>query len=58
MAIKFIPEDTEVSLKGREPVDKEIASLLKHLLVGLRKVELQLEKLTNEPIDEDDARTQ
>jgi hypothetical protein len=54
MAIKFIPEDTEVSLKGQKEFEALVLSLMKRTINGLHKVEKQLEKITDEEIDNDE----
>jgi hypothetical protein len=55
MAIKFVPRSTKVSLEGQEAYEKMVLSLLKCAINGLNRVELQLEKITDEEIDQDDG---
>jgi len=55
MTIKFIPSNQGVKLLDREKQDKMIIDLLKCTINGLKRVELQLEKLTEEEIDPDDG---
>jgi hypothetical protein len=55
MAIKFVPDDKGVVLEGREANDAHILNMLKCIFNKLNRVELQLEKLTDEAIDQDDG---
>jgi hypothetical protein len=52
--IKFIPNDQSVSLIGQEKWEQMVLDLLRCTTNGLHRVEKQLEKLTEEPIDEDE----
>lgn len=54
MAIKFIPDDTSVSLEGQEQYEATVLSLLKCTVEKLHRVEKQLEKITDEEIDQDE----
>ena len=56
MAIKFIPSNPEVAITGNEVHEKSLVALLKCVINGLNRVEKQLEKLTDEEIDQDDGR--
>ena len=55
MAIKFIPSNQEVTLAGQEEHQKALLSLLRCAINGLNRVEKQLEKLTDESIDDDEG---
>lgn len=55
MAIRFVPDDKGVVLEGQEAFEKQSLSLLKCLINKVNRVELQLEKLTEESIDQDDG---
>ena len=55
MAIKFIPSNRKVTIEGGEVHEKAVLSLLRCLVNKVNRVELQLEKLTEEPIDSDDG---
>lgn len=55
MTIKFVPSSQGVKLLDREMHDKAVLDLLKCAINGLKRVELQLEKLTEEEIDADDG---
>jgi hypothetical protein len=55
MAIKFVPSDKGVKLEDRDGHDKQVLSLLKYLANKLNRLELQLEKLTDQEIDPDDG---
>jgi len=56
MAIKFIPSSDKVQLVGQEAHEAELKSLLTCAINGIHRVELQLEKLTDDKIDSDDGR--
>jgi hypothetical protein len=55
--IKYIPDDTAVSLVGQEEYEQLVINLLKCTINGLHRVEKQLEKLTDEEIDHDERTT-
>lgn len=56
MGIKFIPTNQEVIAVGEEAYRSEISGLLRTLIDGIHRVEKQLEKVTEEPLDEDERR--
>lgn len=54
MAIKFIPFDNTTKLEGQEAYEAMVMKLLKDTIDGLHRVEKQLEKITDEEIDQDE----
>lgn len=54
MAIKFIPSNQEVTILGQKEHEAKLLDVLKCVVNGLHRVELQLEKLTDESIDSDE----
>ena len=56
MTIKFLPEDKGVIIEAEDDFRKQLLSLLVCTVNGLNRVELQLEKLTEDKIDPDDGR--
>lgn len=56
MAIKFVRSNQGVKLLDREEYDTAVLNLLKCAINGLHRVELQLEKLTDDEIDSDDGK--
>lgn len=55
MAIKFIPSNKEVIISGEDTFKASILSLLCVTVNKLNRLELQLEKLTDEEVDSDDG---
>jgi hypothetical protein len=54
--IKFIPDDQNVTLLGQKEWEAKVIDLLKCTIEGLHRVEKQLEKLTDEEIDQDETK--
>ena len=53
MSIKFIPFDTEISLKGQKAWEREVIVKLECLEVAITKLEKQLEFVTEEKVEID-----
>jgi hypothetical protein len=56
MAIEFKPDTTEVSLQGQKEWESKVLNLLKCTIDGIYRVEKQLEKITDEEIDQDEGK--
>ncbi len=54
MAIEFKPFNNSIKLEGQEVYEKMVLDLLKCTIDGLHRVEKQLEKITDEEIDDDE----
>ena len=55
MAIKFIPSSKRVTVEGQEEFQTRVLSALSCIADRVRKVELQLEILTDDQIDDEEG---